>query len=160
MNPGAVPQVITSSRPVYKIETVFESHVLPIISGTNTIYSTLSKLIGTVTKTEYELSTSTLTPPPQIPQIPQLPQLYPQRLQEQFAITSTPIVTQTQVTATESKILKLTFGAKTAYTTLYSTKVVPTLLTTYITQSVPVQPTVPAFPGYFPAPYPQFSYVG
>lgn len=64
------------------------------------------------------------------------------------------------MTETRSKILKLTFGAKTAYTTLFSTNIVPTILTTYITQSLPViQPTA-AFPGYFPAPYGINPYVG
>ena len=58
------------------------------------------------------------------------------------------------------QVLKLTFGAKTAYTTLFSTRVVPTLLTTYLTANVPVQPTAAPFPGYFPAPFPSYPYVG
>lgn len=159
LNPAAaaIPQVITTSRPVLKLETVYESHVLPVISGASTSYSTISRPVATVSKTEYEYGTSTL---PAIPVAPvnQINPLFPQ--QHQFAITSTPVVTQTVVTETNSKVLKLTFGAKTAYTTLLSTKVVPTVLTTYITASVPVQPSAPAFPGYFPAPYPQFPFVG
>nr|CAD7445104.1 unnamed protein product [Timema bartmani] len=96
LNPGAaIPQVITTSRPILRVETVYESHVLPIVNGDSTTYSTLSRPVGT-----------------------------------------------------------------TAYTTLFSTKVIPTLLTTYLTTSVPVQPTAPSFPGYFPAPYPQFPFVG
>lgn len=159
LNPNAIPPVITTSKPVIKLETVYESHVIPLFNGQSTLFSTISRPIATVSKTEYELVTSALPmpqPPPinpllQQPQLPLQPQL--QQPQQQFAITSTPIVTQTVVTATDSKVLKLTFGAKTAYTTLYSTKVVPTILTTYLTASVPVQPTVAAFPGYFPAPY-------
>lgn len=97
---------------------------------------------------------------PQVPQVPQLP-LFPQ--QPQFTVTSAPLVTQTLATLSESRVLKLTFGAKTAYTTLFSTKVVPTQLTTYVTNTVPVQPTVPAYPGYYPAPVPYpapFPFVG
>lgn len=159
-------QVITSSKPVVKVETVYESHVVPIFNGQNTILSTISKAIATVTKTDYELSTSTISPalpiPPvqqiqQIPQIPQINPLFPQQ-QPQFALTSAPIVQTTVATVTDSKILKLTFGAKTAYTTILSTKVVPTVVTTYMTHSVPVQPTA-AFPGFFPG-YPPFPYVG
>ncbi|EAT47977.1 AAEL000946-PA, partial [Aedes aegypti] len=160
LNPAAaaqIPSVITSSKPVVSLETVYESHVLPIINGQNTIFSTISRPIGTLTKTNYEVVTTTL---PALP-IPPIPQLNPFQQQPQVTVQSTPVVTNVIVTETNSKVLKLTFGAKTAYTTLYSTTVVPTQLTTYVTQSVPVvQPTAAAFPGYFPAPYAPFPYVG
>ncbi|KAL0125121.1 hypothetical protein PUN28_004335 [Cardiocondyla obscurior] len=155
------PQVVTTSRPVVTLETLYESHVIPVINLGNTIYSTLTRPVGTVSRTSYEYGTSTLAPvlQPQVPQVPQLP-LFPQ--QPQFTITSAPIVTQTLATVSDSRVLKLTFGAKTAYTTLFSTKVVPTELTTYITNTVPVQPTVAAYPGYYPAPvpYPPYPFVG
>ncbi|XP_050094548.1 uncharacterized protein LOC126577156 isoform X2 [Anopheles aquasalis] len=173
LNPAAaaqIPSVITSSKPVVKLETVYESHVLPIINGQNTILSTISRPIGTITKTNYEIVTTTLPSLP-LPPIPQLnpflqpqqqqqQQLQQQQQQQQLQIQSTPVVTQTIVTETNSKVLKLTFGAKTAYTTLYSTTVVPTVLTTYLTQSVSVQPTAAAFPGFFPNPYAPFPFVG
>ncbi|KYN41279.1 hypothetical protein ALC56_04430 [Trachymyrmex septentrionalis] len=153
-------QVITTSKPVITLETLYESHVIPVVNSGNTIYSTLTRPVGTVPKTSYEYGTSTLSPVlPQVQQVPQLP-LFPQ--QPQFTVTSAPIVTQTLATVSDSRVLKLTFGAKTAYTTLFSTRVVPTELTTYITNTVPVQPTVPAYPGYYPAPvpYPPFPFVG
>ncbi|EGI63042.1 PREDICTED: mucin-17 [Acromyrmex echinatior] len=154
-------QVITTSKPVITLETLYESHVIPVVNSGNTIYSTLTRPVGTVPKTSYEYGTSTLNPvlQPQVQQVPQLP-LFPQ--QPQFTVTSAPIVTQTLATISDSRVLKLTFGAKTAYTTLFSTRVVPTELTTYITNTVPVQPTVPAYPGYYPAPvpYPPFPFVG
>lgn len=160
LNPAAVPSVITTSKPVIKVETLFESHVLPIINGASTIFSTISRPIATVTKTNYEIGTSVLpinlppvTPPPINP-------LLLQQQQQQFQIQSTPIIAQQIVTQTDSKVLKLTFGARTAYTTLYNTRVVPTMVTSYVTQSIPVQPTA-AYPGFFPAPYPQpFPYLG
>lgn len=163
LNPAAAAaaqgQVITTSKPVVKLETVYESHIIPIFNGVSTTLSTISRPLATVTKTEYEFGTSTLPGLP-VPPIPQVNQLFPQQAQQQFTVTSTPVVTQTVVTQTDSKILKLTFGAKTAYTTILSTRVVPTVLTTFLTQSVPVQPTAAAFPGYFPAPYPPYPYVG
>ncbi|XP_058065741.1 titin [Anopheles bellator] len=169
LNPAAaaqIPSVITSSKPVVKLETVYESHVLPIVNGQNTILSTISRPIGTITKTNYEIVTTTLPtlPLPPIPQLnpflqPQQPPQLQQQQQQPLQLQSTPVVTQTIVTETNSKVLKLTFGAKTAYTTLYSTTVVPTVLTTYLTQSVSVQPTA-AFPGYFPNPYAPFPFVG
>ncbi|XP_072747385.1 uncharacterized protein [Anoplolepis gracilipes] len=155
------PQVITTSKPVVVLETMYESHVIPVVSAGNTIYSTLSRPVGTVPRTSYEYGTSTLSPvlQPQVPQVPQVP-LFPQ--QPQFTVTSAPLVTQTLATISDSRVLKLTFGAKTAYTTLFSTRVVPTELTTYVTNTVPVQPTIPAYPGYYPAPVPYapFPFLG
>lgn len=159
INPAAaaqIPQVITTSKPVIKLETVYESHVIPFFNGVSTSYSTISRPIATVSKTEYEIGTSTL---PGLPIPPQINPLFQQHQQQQFQFATAPVVTQTMLTQTQSKVLKLTFGAKTAYTTLFSTTVVPTILTTYITQSIPVQQTA-AFPGYFPAPYPPYPYVG
>ncbi|CAL1689403.1 unnamed protein product [Lasius platythorax] len=152
------PQVITTSRPVIVLETMYESHVIPVVNAGNTIYSTLSRPVATVPRTSYEYGTSTLSPVLQ-PQVPQVP-LFPQ--QPQFTVTSAPLVTQTLATVSDSRVLKLTFGAKTAYTTLFSTRVVPTELTTYVTNTVAVQPTVPAYPGYYPAPvpYPPFPFLG
>lgn len=157
------PQVITTSRPIVVLETLYESHVIPILNNGNTIFSTLSRPVGTVPKTSYEYGTSTITPPilpPPIPQVPQVP-LFPQQ-QAQFTITTAPIVTQTLATISDSRVLKLTFGAKTAYTTLFSTKVVPTVLTTFVTSTIPVQATVQSFPGFYPSPvgYPPFPFVG
>lgn len=42
------PQVITTSRPVVVLETLYESHVIPVVNAGNTIYSTLSRPVGTV----------------------------------------------------------------------------------------------------------------
>lgn len=150
LNPAAVPNVVTTSKPVFRLETVYESHVLPIINGASTIFSTISRPIATVTKTDYEIGTSVL--PIQLPPVTP-PPINPLLLQQQqFQIQSTPVVAQQIVTQTDSKVLKLTFGARTAYTTLYNTRVVPTMVTSYVTQSIPVNPTA-AYPGFFPAPY-------
>lgn len=159
LNPAAIPNVITTSKPFIKVETVYESHILPITNGASTFFSTISRPVATVTKTDYQIGTSVLslpsvTPPPINPLLLQQQQL------QQFQIQSTPVVAQQIVTQTDSKVLKLTFGARTAYTTLYNTRVVPTMVTSYVTQSIPVQPTA-AYPGYFPNPYPQpFPYLG
>ncbi|XP_052128638.1 mucin-5AC-like [Frankliniella occidentalis] len=164
LNPQAAaalnPQVITTSKPVFRVETLYESHVIPVFNGLVTSLSTLSRPVSTVTRTEYELATSTALPPPQALQPQGFPAFPPLPQANQYHVTSSPLVTQTMVTQTESKVLKLTFGAKTAYTTLFSTRVVPTLLTTYLTANVPVQPTAAPFPGYYPSPCPSYPYVG
>lgn len=181
LNPGSAQgQVVTTSKPVVKVETLYETFVLPVTQGHNTIQSTISKIKGTITKTDYEFGTSTIAPvlpvglpqiqpqipqipqfPAQIPQIPQIPQLNPfAAAQPQFAVTSSPVVQTTQVTQTNSKILKLTFGARTAQTTIFSTTVIPTTVTSYVTASVPVAPTAAAYPGYYPAAFPGYPYLG
>ena len=164
------PQIITTSRPVVVLETLYESHVIPVVNNGNTVFSTLSRPVGTVPRTSYEFGTSTISPllsPPvpqlqQVPQVPQVPLFPQQQQQQQFTVTTAPLVTQTLATISDSRVLKLTFGAKTAFTTLYSTKVVPTEITTYVTSTVALQPTVPAFPGYYPPPvgYPPYPFVG
>ncbi|XP_075165854.1 uncharacterized protein LOC142238172 [Haematobia irritans] len=149
--------VITNSRPVIKLETLWESYVVPITNGQSTSYRTLSKAKGVVEKTEYIVETTTV-PAPILPPTTINPFLLPQL--QQFQTITSPVVQQTIVTQTQSKVLKLTFGAKTAYTTLYSTQVVPTVATTYVTTSVPVQPTANPFQGFYPPAYNPFAYLG
>uniref|UniRef100_A0A0A1XH58 Uncharacterized protein n=1 Tax=Zeugodacus cucurbitae TaxID=28588 RepID=A0A0A1XH58_ZEUCU len=100
------------------------------------------------------------TPESTLPFPPITPSINPFLLPlQQFQTITSSIVHETIATQTNSKVLKLTFGARTAYTTIFSSEVVPTRATSYITTSIPVQPTQPAFPGYFPPPYPQY-YLG
>lgn len=98
LNPAAAaqfPNVITTSKPIIKLETIYESHTIPIFNGISTTFSTLSRPLSTVSKTEYEIGTSTL---PQLPiPAPPINPLFQQP--QQFQITTTPIVTQTMVSA-------------------------------------------------------------
>jgi len=41
-------QVVTTSRPVVVLETLYESHVIPVVNAGNTIYSTLTRPVGTI----------------------------------------------------------------------------------------------------------------
>lgn len=148
LNPNQPP--VVTSTPVISIQTLYDTHVIPVFNGLSTVLSTISRPITTITNTQYMTNT---IPIPSLP-LPLFPTPQPQPL-----ITSSPIITQTVVTETDSKVLKLTFGAKTAYTTLYSTRVIPTLLTTYHTTQLPIQPTVAPFPSFFP-PFNPFSFVG
>lgn len=56
--------------------------------------------------------------------------------------SSTTFVEQTVLTRIISKVLKLTFGAKTTYTTLYSTDIVPIGITTFFSTPLFTQPSV------------------
>ncbi|XP_034654109.1 uncharacterized protein LOC117892158 [Drosophila subobscura] len=155
-----VNNFVTSTRPVIKLETIWESHVVPLVRGTETIMRTLSKSVGVVEKTEYVTDITPLAvPTSQFPfsinpfYNPLLP------MQPQQLITSTEIL-QTMATETSSKVLKLTFGARTAYTTIFSTAVVPTQVTKLITATIPVQHPSGSFPNFYPPPYNPFAYVG
>ena len=162
LNPAHIPSFITTSKPIVHLETVYESHVIPIINGDSTFLSTISRPVATVSKTEYEIGTSTLLnyhQPTQQQPLQLIPQQHHHQQQQQFQLQSTPVVEHRTVTQTDSKILKLTFGAKTAYTTLYNTRVIPTMVTSFVTQSIAVQQSAP-YPGYFPGPYPPYPYVG
>ena len=157
--------VITTSKPVVFTETVYDTHIIPLVRAGHTVFSTLSRPVATKLRTTYEVGTSTITPmpplPPTIPQaIPQVP-LFPQP-QPQFAVTSIPVVQSTLATISDSKVLKLTFGAKTTYTTLYSTRVVPTETTTYVMSTAAALPNIQAYPGFYAPPvgYPGYPYVG
>lgn len=149
LNPNQAPVVTTT--PVLSIQTLYETHVIPVFNGLSTALSTISRPVKTITTTHFMTTTVAL---PSLP-LPLFPSQQPQPL-----ITSSPVITQTVITETDSKVLKLTFGAKTAFTTLYSTRVIPTLLTTYHTTQLPIQPTIAPFPSFFPPFNPFNPYVG
>lgn len=54
------PQVITTSRPVVVLETLYESHVIPVVNAGNTVFSTLSRPVGTVPRLVSQYSSNTL----------------------------------------------------------------------------------------------------
>lgn len=157
--PNPFATVITTTVPVVKKETIWESHVVPITKGSSISYRTLSKSVGVIDKTEYVINTSTLSLP-QLPMQPSVsinPFLLP--IPPQFQTLTSSLVHQTIATQVNSKVLKLTFGARTAYTTIFSTEVKPTVVTEIITTAFPIQPTA-AFPGYYPPPYHPYPYIG
>lgn len=159
---GQPNSVITTTRPIIKVDTVWESYVIPLVRGTESILRTLSKSVGEVKKTEFVTEVSTISLP--VPPMSQFPYsinpFYNPLLgipQPQL-ITSTSIY-ETLITATSSKVLKLTFGARTAYTTLFSTSVVPTAVSKLVTATIPIQNSG-SFQNFYPPPYPPFAYVG
>nr|CAG4650742.1 EOG090X017N [Simocephalus serrulatus]SVE94076.1 EOG090X017N [Simocephalus serrulatus] len=134
-------QVITTSKPVVKTVDVIRTETVPIWDGVRTIYSTITRTKGTTVVTETEYGTTTLAP---------VNPLFPQ---QQFTVVSSPVVTEVTTTSTELRIYRIIFRAQTTYTTVTSTTVFPTMVTTYVSSTIPIQPT--AFPGgLFPGSYP------
>ena len=141
--PGGLPgfggvgdrgQVITTSRPVVQTKDVVKTQVVPIWDGAKTIYSTIARTLGTTVVTETEYGTTTLN----------LPSVNP--FGQQFTVVSSPVVTDIMTTSTELRIYRIIFRAQTTYTTVTSTTVFPTQVTTYVSSTIPIQPT--AFPGF------------
>ena len=53
--------MVTESSPVYKTEPVVESSVLQLFLGAKEFFTTLTSTIGFTTKTDYVLSTRTVS---------------------------------------------------------------------------------------------------
>nr|SVE73392.1 EOG090X017N [Daphnia atkinsoni] len=141
-NAGVGTQVITTSKPVIRTLDVIRTETVPIWNGVTTIYSTITRTKGTTVVTETEYGTATITAP--------VNPLFPG---QQYTIVSSPVVTEVTTTSTELRIYRIIFRAQTTYTTVTSTTVFPTMVTTYVSSTVPIQPT--AFPaGLFPGSYP------
>nr|SVE75591.1 EOG090X017N [Daphnia hispanica] len=141
-NVGGGTQVITTSKPVVRTLDVIRTETVPIWNGVTTIYSTITRTKGTTVVTETEYGTATITTP--------VNPLFPG---QQYTIVSSPVVTEVTTTSTELRIYRIIFRAQTTYTTVTSTTVFPTMVTTYVSSTVPIQPT--AFPaGLFPGSYP------
>ena len=141
-------QVIQTSRPVVKTIDVIRTETVPIWDGAKTFYSTVTRTRGTTVVTETEYGTTTVAANP-------LNQLFPQ----QFTVVSTPVVTEITTTSTELRIYRIIFRAQTTYTTVTSTSVFPTIVTTYVSNTIPIQPTAypqGIFPGSFGG-YPNFG---
>ena len=135
-------QVITTSKPVVKTVDVIRTETVSIWDGARTIYSTITRTKGTTVVTETEYGTATIAAP--------VNPLFPQ---QQFTVVSSPVVTEVTTTSTELRIYRIIFRAQTTYTTVTSTTVFPTMVTSYVSSTVPIQPT--AFPGgLFPGSYP------
>nr|CAG4649097.1 EOG090X017N [Scapholeberis mucronata]SVE93454.1 EOG090X017N [Scapholeberis mucronata] len=135
-------QVITTSKPVVRTLDVIRTETVSIWDGAKTIYSTITRTKGTTVVTETEYGTATIAAP--------VNPLFPQ---QQFTVVSSPVVTEVTTTSTELRIYRIIFRAQTTYTTVTSTTVFPTMVTTYVSSTVPIQPT--AFPGgLFPGSYP------
>nr|CAG4638253.1 EOG090X017N [Cyclestheria hislopi] len=129
-------QIIQTSRPVVKTTDIVTTNVLPIWDGAKTIYSTITRTLGTTVVTETEFGTTTVS-------LPTVANPF-----QQYTVVSTPVVTEIMTTSTELRIYRIIFRAQTTYTTVTSTTVVPTLVTTYVSSTIRIQPT--AFPGLFP----------
>ncbi|CAG0880237.1 unnamed protein product [Darwinula stevensoni] len=132
-------QVITTSKPIFKVETVYKTDILPVWDGKKSFQSTLTRPIGTRTKTDYELVTA------EVPNAPLNP------FQAPLATVSSLVTVSTRVTETSTKVYKVTLQAQPILTTVTMTSVYDTVLTTYTTSTIPAGGALPIlpYPGFF-----------
>jgi len=64
---------------------------------------------------------------------------------QQFTVVSSPVVSEVTTTSTQLRVYRIIFRAQTTFTTVTSVTVFPTTVTSFVSSTVPVQPT--HFPG-------------
>nr|CAG4640634.1 EOG090X017N [Eulimnadia texana] len=109
-------QVVQTSRPVLKTTDIVRTDVVPIWDGVKTIYSTVTRTMGTTVVTETEYGTSVSVPTAVNPF-------------QQYTVTSSPVTTEIMTTSTELRVYRIIFRAQTTFTTVTSTTVYPTVVT-------------------------------
>ena len=102
------PQVIITSTPVLKTETMYATSTIPLFLGNKKFFTTLTQEIGVTTKTEYETATQTV----QAPNAGLLGGLnLPNQLNVApgFTVTSEPVTKETLIPSTITKEIRITF---------------------------------------------------
>ena len=153
-------QVVTESSPVYKTEPVVESSVLQLFLGAKEFFTTLTSTIGFTTKTDYVLSTRTVSKgglgglgalgalgglgglqQQREQQAPQgLGALLGQGIGQGIKIVSSAVTRDVVVTETDTEEYQLVFRNRPTKTTLTSTRLVTTQMVSYVTQTITSNP--------------------
>ena len=136
--------MVTMSEEVLRTETEYATNTIKIIQGDTEFETTLLKPVGLTTVTDYKYTTTTLPPSlSSLPPVPtNLPPINPLGLAPSFTTVTSPVTHSTVVTETETQEYKIIFRARPITTTVLSTKVVSTVLTSFVTQTLPVPPIV------------------
>merc|ERR1719242_1770331 len=141
---GLQPQVITESSPVYKTEPVVETSVIKLFLGAKEYYTTLTNTNGVTVKTDYILSTKTINAPTGLGGLTVGP-AEEQRglgLVPSYTVLTSPVIRNTILTQTLTEEIKITFRNIPTLTTLTSTNLVSTQVTSFVTKTERVLPTV------------------
>ena len=148
--------MVTESSPVYKTEPVVESSVLQLFLGAKEFFTTLTSTVGFTTKTDYVLSTRTVSKGGlgglgALGALGGLGGVQPQREQQQQAplgallgqgvkIVSSAVTKDLVVTETDTEEYQLVFRNRPTKTTLTSTRLVTTQVVSYVTQTITSNP--------------------
>ena len=155
--------MVTESSPVYKTEPVVESSVLQLFLGAKEFFTTLTSTVGFTTKTDYVLSTRTVSKgglgglgalgalgglgglqglqPQRDQQAPQgLGALLGQGVGQGVKIVSSAVTRDVVITETDTEEYQLVFRNRPTKTTLTSTRLVTTQVVSYVTQTITSNP--------------------
>ena len=146
------PQVITTSKPILRTETLFSTSTIPLFLGAKKFFTTLTQAVGVTTITDYEMATQTVAPAAApnaalfgLQQQQQQPKQQQQQQRPQLpglTVTSEAVVKDTTVPSTVTKEIRITFRNTPTVTKLTSTTMVQTQITEYVTRTVRAQPTL------------------
>ena len=148
--------MVTESSPVYKTEPLVESSVLQLFLGAKEFFTTLTSTVGFTTKTDYVLSTRTVSKGGlgglgALGALGGLGGLQPQREQpaaqglggllgQGIKIVSSAVTRDVVVTETDTEEYQLVFRNRPTKTTLTSTRLVTTQMVSYVTQTITSNP--------------------
>ena len=126
--PDLQPRLVTLTQPVVTTEEQFSTQTLTLGLGGKEVVTTLVQPLGLTTITSFTTLTTTL------PSLSPFPST---------TIISSPVVVNTVVTQTDIQQYRILFRNRPITTTLTSTRLVTTMATSYIVQTVTLQPANP-----------------
>ena len=134
------------SEEVLRTEMEYATNTIKIIQGDTEFETTLLKPIGLTTITDYKFLTTTL--PPQLSSLPPVPTNLPPinqlslGLAPSYTTITSAVTHSTVITETNTQEYKIIFRTRPITTTILSTKVVSTVLTSFVTQTLTVPPII------------------
>ena len=150
-------QVVTETKPIFRTETAYETQTLKLFRGAEAFLTTLTNPVGLTTITDYEYHTRTVSPG-----IGALPSPVHHGTNNNRKVIDTspvapfggggikPSLTVVTSTVTHNTVVpsvfmesyRIRFRNEFIYTTITSTTMVSTQLTSYVTKTQKVAPTV------------------
>ena len=128
------PKVVTLTAPVVTTEEAYETQTLTVGLAGKELVTTLVTPIGLTTRTAFTYLTTTIKPAigPLIPST---------------TLVSSPVIQNTVLTETETQHYRILFRNRPITTTLTSTRLVTTQMTSFVTETVTLQPPSPLLAG-------------
>ena len=128
------PKVVTLTAPVVTTEEAYETQTLTVGLAGKELVTTLVTPIGLTTRTAFTYLTTTINPAigPLIPST---------------TLVSSPVIQNTVLTETETQHYRILFRNRPITTTLTSTRLVTTQMTSFVTETVTLQPPSPLLAG-------------
>ena len=128
------PKVVTLTAPVLTTEEAYETQTLTVGLAGKELVTTLVTPIGLTTRTAFTYLTTTINPA-----------IGP--LAPSTTLVSSPVIQNTVLTETETQHYRILFRNRPITTTLTSTRLVTTQMTSFVTETITLQPPSPLLAG-------------